>query len=159
MALIPSFDSSPQPRQTLSTLYPPTGYAKVTLSALSSSHRCCSAHLTGAAAHPAVHPITYAYNTYLVGPAPAVTASFHTGEARRCNRCCALPSQVHRLWHPPTPAYAATQQTARTLDIQHAADEFLAAGTLIGANAYITTHMDDHADQAIALINKQGLIS
>jgi hypothetical protein len=104
-----------------------------------------------AAAHPSVHPIAYADDMYLIGPVRAVTAAFPTlvqhgaaiGHASSLHKCAVYGT-------PSTPAYAAAQQTARNLDIQHAADGFLAAGT----DAFITVYMDDRADQAIALFNK-----
>jgi hypothetical protein len=55
---------------------------------------------------------------------------------------------------PSTPAYPAAQQSARILDIQHATDGLVAAGTPIGTDDYITAHMEDCADQAIAFIRK-----
>jgi hypothetical protein len=76
-----------------------------------------------AAAHPAIHTIANADDTYLIGPGPAVTEAFHTlvqlgaaiGLAPSLQRCTVSIT-------PSTPAYKAAQQSARILDIQHAAD-------------------------------------
>jgi hypothetical protein len=55
---------------------------------------------------------------------------------------------------PSGPAHTAAQQSAHILDIQHATDGLVAAGTPIGTDDYITAHMEDYSDQAIALIRR-----
>jgi hypothetical protein len=50
---------------------------------------------------------------------------------------------------PSTPAYMAARQSARILDIQHAADGLAAARTRIGTDDYIAAHMEDCADQPL----------
>jgi hypothetical protein len=100
-----------------------------------------------------VHTFPDAHDTYLIGPGPAVTAAFRTQQSA----VIGLAPSLHKCavyGTPLTPVYAAAQQTARILAIQHAADGFGAAGTPIGANDYITAHMEDCAKQAIALIYK-----
>jgi hypothetical protein len=108
-----------------------------------------------AAAHPAVHPIAYADGTYLIEPGPAVTAAFHTlvqhgaaiGLAFSLHKCAVYGT-------PSTPAYTVAQQSARILEIQHAANGLVAAGTPVGTDDYITARMEDCADEATALIRK-----
>jgi hypothetical protein len=82
-----------------------------------------------AAAHPAVHPIAYADDKYLIGSEPAVTAAFPTlvqhgaaiGLAPTLHKCAVYGT-------PSTPAYTVSQQSARIFDIQHAANGLVAAG-------------------------------
>jgi hypothetical protein len=108
-----------------------------------------------AAAHPAVHPIAYADDTYLIGPGHAVTAAFHT--LVQHGAAIGLTPSLHKCavyGIPSTPAYMAAQQSARILDIQDAADGLVAEGTPIGTEDYITAHMEACVDQDIALIRK-----
>jgi hypothetical protein len=71
----------------------------------------------------------------------------HMGLAPSLHKCPAYGT-------PTTPAYTAAQQSARMLDIQNAANGFVAAGTPIGTDDYINAHMEDCAYQAIVLIRK-----
>jgi hypothetical protein len=59
-----------------------------------------------AAAHPAVRPIAYADDTYLIGPGPVVTAAFHT--LVQHSATIGLAPSLHKSavsGTPSTPAY------------------------------------------------------
>jgi hypothetical protein len=108
-----------------------------------------------ATAHPAVHSIAYADDTYLIRPGPAVTAAFHTLVQHSAAIRLALSLHSCAVYGTPsTPEYMAAQQSAHILDIQHAAGGLVAAVTPIGTEDYITALIEDCANLAMALIRK-----
>jgi hypothetical protein len=147
---------SPQPRQTLSVVYPHAEHVKWALSDLSCLLWRFNAHLGPSILGtlpftPLLMSMTHtSSDPGQLSPQPSphlCSTELHIGLAPYLHKCAVYGT-------PGTPADEAAQQTARILDIRHAADGFVAAGAPIGINEYITTYTEDRADQAIAVINK-----
>ena len=106
-------------------------------------------------AHPRVHPIAYTDDTYLIGPPDDMTGAFHTLIQAGANiRLQPSLHKCHVYGTPGTAAFNAARTVAQTLNIPHAQQGFIAAGTPIGPPAYVTQHVSAKADDVIATVTK-----
>ena len=97
-------------------------------------------------AHLCVHPVAYTDDTYLIRPPEDTTGAFHTLIQAGANiRRQPSLHKCHVYGTPGTAALNAALNAARTvaqtLNIRHAQQGLIAAGTPVGPPAYITQHV------------------
>ena len=94
---------------------------------------------------PQVHAVAYADDCYLQGPAEAVVAAF----ADFCDTIRPLGlTVVPGKSFAYSEDLAASARVAAELEVEHAAEGFVAAGTPIGTDAYVARHLQDLLDAA-----------
>ena len=106
-------------------------------------------------AHPRIQPIAYSDETYQIGPPEDLAGAFHT--LTHAGAGINLRPSLHKCkvyGTPGTAAFNAARTVAQTLNIPHAEQGFIAAGTPIGPPSYVTQHVSAQADDMIALIAK-----